>query len=157
MVTPSAAVGGALRLIVSGLARNRWSEVPYKEDVGGLLKRKQGSGGVFFQISELLFSWLKQWHKSSLILSFVYLFVLSFLQLPDFFICCHTWAKANVHLYNHLNPDLNSIEHQVGFWHFLETLHFLVSFYTQHSKHCHQFTCLTHSCNLPEVSYVGKA
>lgn len=35
MVTPSAAVGGAACLAVSGLAGNRCSEVPYRGDGGG--------------------------------------------------------------------------------------------------------------------------
>lgn len=36
--TPSAAVGGATCLSACWLARTRWSEVPYKEDLGGLDK-----------------------------------------------------------------------------------------------------------------------
>lgn len=58
MVTPSAAVGGATCLTAPGLARNRCPEVPYREDGGGaeeaLLKRKKGSGGAHFQMSDCL-------------------------------------------------------------------------------------------------------
>lgn len=38
MFTPSAAVGGVTCLSACWLARSRWSEVPYKEDLGGLEK-----------------------------------------------------------------------------------------------------------------------
>ena len=60
MVTPSAAVGGATCLTATGLARNRCSEVPYREAGGrggveeALLRRNQGSGGVYFHMSYCL-------------------------------------------------------------------------------------------------------
>lgn len=45
MVTPSAAVGGAMCHTVSGLARNRCAEVPYREDGGGPVEALLGWGG----------------------------------------------------------------------------------------------------------------
>lgn len=58
METPSAAVGGATCHTVSGLAGNRCSEVPYREDGGGpgeaLLSKHRGRGLGCLQISDFI-------------------------------------------------------------------------------------------------------